>query len=62
MGTDFDDMTELSHPVLEARHLASGQLSAAQIATQNPYFNPRPVTRDGIRRLLEDAYQGRRPD
>jgi alcohol dehydrogenase class IV len=35
---------------------------AAQIATQSPYFNPRPVTRDGIRRLLEDAYQGRRPD
>jgi alcohol dehydrogenase class IV len=34
---------------------------AAQIATQNPYFNPRPVTRDEIRRLLEDAYQGRRP-
>jgi D-alanyl-D-alanine dipeptidase len=32
MGTGFDDMTELSHPVLEARHLASGDLSAAQIA------------------------------
>jgi maleylacetate reductase len=34
---------------------------AAQIATQSPYFNPHPVTRDGIRRLLEDAYHGRRP-
>lgn len=34
MGTGFDDMTELSHPVLEARHLASGALSAAQIANR----------------------------
>jgi D-alanyl-D-alanine dipeptidase len=40
MGTGFDDMTELSHPVLEARHLASGELSAAQI---------------GNRQLLRDA-------
>jgi alcohol dehydrogenase class IV len=34
---------------------------AADIATQNPYFNPRPVTRDAIRALLDDAYDGRRP-
>ena len=34
MGTGFDDMTALSHPVLEARHLASGELSAAQIANR----------------------------
>ncbi|MGW8389534.1 M15 family metallopeptidase [Pseudoduganella sp. HUAS MS19] len=34
MGTDFDDMTEMSHPVLEARHLASGELSAAQVANR----------------------------
>lgn len=34
MGTGFDDMTELSHPVLETRHLASGQLSAAQVANR----------------------------
>ncbi|MTW12938.1 D-alanyl-D-alanine dipeptidase [Pseudoduganella eburnea] len=40
MGTAFDDMTELSHPALEARHLASGELSAAQAAN---------------RRLLRDA-------
>jgi maleylacetate reductase len=31
---------------------------AADIATRTPYFNPRPVTRDSIRRLLEDAWQG----
>jgi zinc D-Ala-D-Ala dipeptidase len=34
MGTGFDDMTELSHPVLEARHLASGALTAAHIANR----------------------------
>lgn len=30
MGTGYDAMTELSHPRLEARHLASGQLTAEQ--------------------------------
>jgi maleylacetate reductase len=34
---------------------------AARIATQNPYRNPRPITYDGIRALLDDAYHGRRP-
>jgi len=34
---------------------------AAELATQNPYFNPRPVTREGIRALLDDAYFGRQP-
>jgi len=34
---------------------------AADLATQNPYYNPRPVTREGIRQLLDDAYHGRRP-
>jgi zinc D-Ala-D-Ala dipeptidase len=31
MGTGFDEMTELSHPRLEARHLASGELTPAQV-------------------------------
>ena len=34
---------------------------AADLAVQNPYYNPRAVTRDGIRRLLDDAFHGRRP-
>jgi len=34
---------------------------AAEIATRNPYYNPRPISREGIRRLLEDAFHGRRP-
>lgn len=34
---------------------------AADIATRNPYYNPRPITRESIRRLLDDAFHGRRP-
>ncbi len=34
---------------------------AADIATENPYYNPRPITREGIRALLDDAFHGRRP-
>ena len=35
---------------------------AAEIATQNPYFNPRPVELVPIRKLLDNAFFGRRPD
>ncbi len=35
---------------------------AAQIATQNPYWNPAPVTEAGIRALLGAAWEGRAPD
>jgi D-alanyl-D-alanine dipeptidase len=34
MGTGFDDMTERSHPALEARFLASGELTPAQVANR----------------------------
>jgi alcohol dehydrogenase class IV len=34
---------------------------AADLAVQNPYFNPRPVTREGVCALLDDAFHGRRP-
>ena len=34
---------------------------AADIAVENPYYNPRPVTRESIRELLDNAYHGRRP-
>ncbi len=33
---------------------------AAEIASQNPYYNPRPVTREGIRKLLQQAFEGPR--
>ncbi len=34
---------------------------ASEIATRNPYYNPRAISREGIRRLLDDAFHGRRP-
>ena len=35
---------------------------AADLATRQAYPNPRRVTRDGVRALLQDAYEGRAPD
>ena len=35
---------------------------AAQIATETPYANPRPVEYQGVRQLLEHAYHGTRPE
>jgi maleylacetate reductase len=34
---------------------------AAAMATQNPYANPRPIDRDAIRALLQEAWQGEPP-
>ena len=34
---------------------------ACDIALQNQYPNPRPLERDAIRALLDDAFEGRRP-
>lgn len=34
---------------------------AADLAVTNPYYNPRPVTREGVREMLQAAYEGRRP-
>jgi alcohol dehydrogenase class IV len=35
--------------------------NAATLATENPYWNPRPFDRAAIRSLLDDAWRGRRP-
>ena len=34
---------------------------ACDIAMQNQYPNPRPLERDAIRQLLQDAFEGTRP-
>jgi alcohol dehydrogenase class IV len=34
---------------------------AAALCTESPYYNPRPVEPGGVRRLLEDAWHGKRP-
>jgi maleylacetate reductase len=40
---------------------ADGLDRAAELATEQPYANPRPVDYVGVRQLLEDAYRGTRP-
>jgi alcohol dehydrogenase class IV len=40
---------------------ADGLERAALLAIENPYYNPQPVEYAGVRKLLEDAYDGRRP-
>ncbi|HUF19172.1 MAG TPA: maleylacetate reductase [Burkholderiales bacterium] len=40
---------------------ADGLERAARIATENPYYNPRPVRYEDLLALLEDAYHGVRP-
>lgn len=42
--------------------LREGDLDrAVEIACQNPYWNPRPITADGLRGLLARAWDGARP-
>jgi alcohol dehydrogenase class IV len=59
----YDLAASLGAPVsLESLGMRREQLDqAADLAVQNPYYNPRPVTREGIRKLLENAFEGRRP-
>ncbi len=33
----------------------------ADLALHNPYYNPRPITREGVREMLDAAFEGRRP-
>jgi alcohol dehydrogenase class IV len=35
---------------------------AVELACRNPYYNPRPIEQAAISALLEDAFQGRRPN
>ena len=34
---------------------------AVDLALRNPYWNPRPIERDGIARLIEAAWEGAPP-
>jgi maleylacetate reductase len=40
---------------------ADGLDRAAELATTNAYWNPRPVERTAIRQLLQDAWEGKEP-
>jgi maleylacetate reductase len=54
---------KLGAPVsLEAIGLCPADLDrAAELAVKSPYYNPRPIEQTAIRKLLDDAFQGREP-
>jgi maleylacetate reductase len=63
-GTGLYDFAKSVGAPLTLRELGlkqDGLDRAADIATQNPYWNPRPFDRAAIRALLQDAWEGRRP-
>jgi alcohol dehydrogenase class IV len=59
----FDLARDNGAPIaLKAIGLREGDLDrACELALASPYPNPRPLERDAIRALLQDAYEGRRP-
>lgn len=63
-GGLFDLILSLGAPVsLQAIGMHESDLEqAADIATRNPYYNPREVTREGVLKLLRSAYEGHRPE
>jgi alcohol dehydrogenase class IV len=62
-GALFDLGTALGAPrSLESIGMPrEGLERAARLATENPYFNPQPVTYDAILELLTAAWHGKRP-
>lgn len=59
----FDLAMELRAPLtLRELGLKEADLDrATDIALTNPYWNPQPIERVGIRELLQNAYEGNRP-
>ena len=51
----------LPHVVAYNRLQAGDLDQVAELATRNPYYNPRPVERTGVRTLLQAAFDGIRP-
>jgi len=60
----YDLARSIDAPVsLETIGLKRADLDrAADLATANPYWNPRPITRSGVRELLELAFTGQPPE
>lgn len=69
LGTDsaaaglYDLAARLNAPLsLAALNMRRQDLDrAADLAVENPYYNPQPVTRAGVRVLLQNAFDGVRP-
>jgi len=60
----FDLAVRLGAPVAlkDIGMPADGLERAAELSTQNPYANPRPVEYEGVLELLRNAYAGTRPE
>jgi maleylacetate reductase len=60
----FDLLVKIGAPTTlrEIGMPENGLDRAAELATEKPYGNPRPVDRAGIRALLDNAFYGRRPE
>jgi len=58
------DLAQKLHAPMSLKEIGmqiDGLDSAAALAVTNPYSNPRPIAREAIRALLDDAFHGRRP-
>lgn len=62
-GGLYDLAASLGAPqALRALGVVEGDLDeAAELAVRNPYWNPRPIEKAGIRALLQGAWEGSRP-
>lgn len=58
---DLVQRTATKRSLREMGLTTAGLDAAADQAVQNPYYNPRPVTREGVREMLQAAFEGRRP-
>lgn len=60
----FDLVTELEGPtsLAELGLTESGLDKATEIALSNPYWNPEPIEKNAIRHLLQNAFEGIRPN
>ncbi|MGX9393989.1 maleylacetate reductase (plasmid) [Nitrobacteraceae bacterium UC4446_H13] len=63
-GKFYDFASSLGAPLaLRDIGLSGSDLDrAADLAVKTPYWNPRPVTRDAVRELLQRAWEGGRPE
>lgn len=63
-GTELYNFASASHAPMALKDLGLKESDldhAADFAVKNPYWNPRPVDRDAIRRLLQAAWAGEAP-
>ena len=63
-GIELHNFARTSHAPTALKDLGLKESDldrAADIAAKNPYWNPRPVERDAIRRLLQAAWAGEPP-